>query len=170
MKRAVSLLALLGGLACASPSEGAEDYAIADLRQDNETTLLARMLFGEARNCTKDEQIAIAYTALNRASDNKKWNGRTVKEALLVPFQYSCFNPKDVNLVKLKNPLRYDSRSFAHCLILAEEVLARKYPDPTHGATHYHTRAIQPSWSTNGAMKKLGTVGEKPRHVFYKER
>jgi spore germination cell wall hydrolase CwlJ-like protein len=127
------------------------------------------MLFGEARNCSEEEKIAIAYTAINRASDGKKWNGSTVKESILVPYQYSCFNINDPNRKKLMNPEIYDIKSFRECLVVAGDVLNRKYKDPTQGATHYHVSGINPSWSKSSSMTKT-KEGKNFRHTFYREK
>jgi len=146
------------------------DYTTSDFYQDSEEILLARMLLGEAEGCSKEEKIAVAYTAINRIDDNKKWNGETLKEVILKPYQYSCFNTNLNN--KLKNPLTYNSKEFLKCLNLSEEILSNKYKDPTNGATHYYnpnhpTMEKEPEWSKN--IEKIGSINNSI-HVFFKER
>jgi len=146
------------------------NYKTSNFYQDSNEILLARMLLGEAENCSKNEKIAIVYTVLNRMKDNKDWNGKTLKEVILKPYQYSAFN-KDRN-AKLKNPLAYNANEFLESLKLAEEILAGKYPDPTNGATHYinpnhpDLKRSLPKW-----IKKLELVGriEDSFHIFYRE-
>jgi len=116
---------------------GKPSYKTLDFSKDTNEVLLARMLFGEARNCSDLEKVAIAYTAINRASDGKKWNGETIKESILKPWQYSCFNKDDPNREKLMNPEKYDAKSFEKCLQISRDVLSEKYKDQTNGATHY---------------------------------
>lgn len=46
-------------------------YKTNDFSEDSEKVLLARMIFGEGRNCSYDEQIAIGFTSFERANDGK---------------------------------------------------------------------------------------------------
>ena len=143
-----------------------EDYDTLDFSQDSEKVLLARMLLGEVENCSKQERIAVAYTAINRINDNKKWNGETLKEVILKPYQYSCFN--ETFNKKLKTPLNYNKKEFLSCLKLSGEILSGKYKDPTNGATHYYNpRTIkEPFWAKK--TKKIGKI-KNSKHLFYKE-
>ena len=138
-------------------------YADYDFSKDSEKVLLAKMIYGEARNCQKDERIAIAYTAINRANDGKKWNGTDVKSAILCPYQYSCFNKNDINRKKLENP---KDKTYDECLSLADKILAKKYQDKLK-ATHYHTKQIKPKWASSKDMKKIGSL---EKHIFYREK
>ncbi len=135
-----------------------KNYRISNFNEDPDQILLARMLLGEAEECSKIEKIAVAYTAINRANDNKKWNGETLKEAILKPYQYSCFN-KEYNQ-PLKNPMSYNQKEFISCLNLAEKILAGEYKDPTDGATYYYnpSKIKKPRW-TKG-LEKVGVKAE----------
>lgn len=150
----------------------AEGYRVSDFSKDSDEVLLARMLFGEARNCSDMEKIAVAYTAINRANDGKKWNGESVRGAILKPWQYSCFNENDSNRDKLMNPEKYDKQAFARCLDIARDVLAGKYKDPT-GATHYfNPETAKPKWADK--IRRLGRIkvdneGNLSKHEFYRE-
>ena len=154
--------------AIAQNSRYIRDYQTADFSKDSDKVILARMLFGEARSCSDSEKVAIAYTAINRANDGKKWNGETVREVILKPYQYSCFNYNDRNRSKLFDPEKYDAKSFQKCLAIAEAVLTKKYADPTNGATHYHTLNIKPRWAKSSKMKKIGRIKDSA-HIFYRE-
>lgn len=133
-----------------------------------EDVLSGKLLFGEARNCSKKEKIAVLYTAINRANDNKKWNGETLQEAILKPWQYSCFNKNDPNKKKLENPGKYDAKAWQECLTTAKEVLDGKYTDPTNGATHYHIKNIMPKWANSEKMEKR-KLSFPTKHLFYEE-
>jgi len=144
-----------------------------DFGRDSEEVLLAKMLFGEARDCSELENIAIVYTAINRANDNVAWNGKTSKEAILEPYQYECFNLGNPNREKLKNPQKYEPKAYEDCLRIAKDVLSGKYKDPTNGATTYY----QPdSISEPERFKKMQKIGKistpqgPSKHVFYRER
>ena len=144
-----------------------ESYKTSDFKDDSDEVLLARMLFGEARNCSKDEKIAIAFTALNRNKDGKKWNGEgNIKDVLLCKWQYSCFNSNDHNRAKLMDPETYDRVSFEACLDVARNVLNGNYKNPMDGATHYHTKNVSPRWKNSPKMTFLGQMG---KHIFYRE-
>lgn len=140
-------------------------YKTEDFSQDSDKVILARMLFGEARNCSDEEKAAIAYTVVNRAHDGKKWNGIDVKSAVLCKWQYSCFNANDTNRKKLMDPEKHDAKSWIRCLEVACDVLAGKYAEQNKGQTHYHTPAVSPNWKNS--MKEVEFSGT--RHRFYRK-
>lgn len=139
-------------------------YKTDNLSEDPEDILLARMIYGEARNCSEAEMTAVAYTVINRVNDGKEWNGSNIKDVLLKPFQYSCFNEGDPNLQKLMDP---EKDLFESCLAIARKVISGEIKDPASGATHYfNPENANPGWAEK--MRIIGRVGES-RHVFYKE-
>ena len=136
-----------------------------DFSKDSKKVLVARLMFGEAEGCSDKEKIAVAHVALNRAKDGKKWNGETLRESILKPYQFSCFN-KGLDR-RVRDPMKHNAKDFQQCLILAEEFLENKYSDPTNGATfYYNPNLVNPSWA-----KKLNRV-EVPGtiHWFFKEK
>ncbi len=146
-------------------------YKISDFSQDNDESLLARMIFGEARNCSEIERTAVGYSAINRVNDGKRWNGETINEVLLKDKQYSCFNKNDPNREKMLDPESYDSNSFYECLEIAGDILSGELEDPTNGATHYFNPAVvAPSWANK--LEKVGKIDTKrglSKHEFYIE-
>ena len=149
-----------------------QDYRTTDFSTDSDEVLLARMIFGEARGCSEIERIAVGYTALNRVNDGKKWNGETIREVILKPKQYSCFNESDPNRAKLMNPMSYEPKVFEDCLDIARNILNGECSDPAKGATHYfNPRYANPSWANR--MNHIGylDLGEdkKSEHKFFKE-
>lgn len=142
------------------------DYRTTNFFQDTDEVILARMIFGEARNCTERERIAVGYTAFNRLRQPTRF-GRTLSQVILRPSQYSCFNRNDPNREQLMDPQRYDSRSFEECLEVAMRIISGVYEDPTQGATHYfNPRVVRPSWANR--MTKIGIIGNS-KHEFYRE-
>lgn len=134
-----------------------------DFSKDSEETLLARMIYGEARNCSYDEKITVGFTAVNRANDGKRWNGTSVSSAILTPYQYSCFNKNDPNRELLKGKL---SRPvWDECVRAARAVLSGDLVDPFEN-THYHTRQVSPRWSGDIKMEKRIDNPEF-KHIFY---
>jgi len=138
------------------------NYKTSDFYEDNDRILLARMITGEADECSTIEKISVAFTAINRT----KW-GKTLKEVILQPRAYSCFNPEFDSSIFLKNPLRYDKPEFLNCLKLSEEILNGRYKDPTNGATfYYNPNLVQtPSWAKD--LVRIGRIGNS-HHIFYK--
>ena len=153
------------------------DYIANDFSQDSNEVLLARMLYGETRDCSKEERIEVAFTPINRINDGKKWNGENLKEAILKKtikkgketHQYSCFNKGNVNLEELKNPEKYDAKSFGECLKIASEVLDGKYKEFNKGQTHYFNPELcHPYWADSDKMIFIPT--ENTKHKFYIEK
>ncbi len=141
-------------------------YKTDDFQTDSDELILVRMIFGEARSCSDLEKTAVAYTALNRADDGKEWNGKTIKEAVLKDLQYSCFNSDDPNLEKLKDPVKYDEKSWQNCLQIARNVVNKTSSDPTNGATHYHAKSVHPYWADDLTIK---LDDSNFSHIFYRE-
>lgn len=141
------------------------EYKTSDFSKDSDRIILARAIYGEARNCSDEEKIAVAHTVINRVNDGKKWNGENVKDVILKPWQYSCFNKNDVNYEKLKNP---DKKIFERCLKVADEVLQGKYENLNKGQTHYfNPKVVKPKWADK--MYKIGKIGNS-KHEFYIEK
>jgi spore germination cell wall hydrolase CwlJ-like protein len=133
---------------------------------------LATMVYGEARGEAIQGMVAVAYTAVNRAAK------KTVCDVVLAPKQYSIFNnnpalqaaatslhvePNQKNVI--------DRESWERSLKVAQDVLERRVPDPTNGATHYLAPKVMkiknyryPKWS-----KKYELVVVIDNHKFYKE-
>ena len=152
-------------------NEKSINYKTTDFSEDSDEILLARMIFGEARSCSYMERLAVGFSAVNRVNDGKKWNGETLSEVLLKPWQYSCFNDGDPNRVKLMDPKSYDTNSFYECLNVAGDILSGKITDPTNGATHYfNPDYANPSWADK--LERIGRIETEnglSKHEFYRE-
>jgi len=123
--------------------------------------LFAATLFGEARGASKEEKIAIAWVVKNRMKKDD-WYGKDLKEVILKPYQFSCFNKSDPNRKKLLNPLKYEPFPvWAECYEIAKKVENNEIPDPTDGATHYFGKSLAdnpPKWAKELEFKKK--IGE----------
>lgn len=138
------------------------------LELDDDTTLLARLIFGEARGETKEFKKTIAYTVLNRTGKHKWW-GHTLKEVILKPFQYSCFNKNNPNYEKVLNPLASENLSvWRECMEVAIYVLTHPEEDTSNGATHYHTSQVKPAWSLKKKPVKILRHKNSGKTLFYK--
>ncbi len=147
-----------------------DSFKITDFSQDNEEVLLARMILGEGEGCSNFEKIHIGYSAIVRAKDGKKWNGETVKQALLTPNQYESLSPYNKRSRILKNPMAYNPKEFLECLDLSKEILKGKYDKIVIKASHFynpHLLKKKPSWTKE--MIEIGKIGNSI-HLFYLER
>ncbi len=129
--------------------------------------VLARTMWGEARNESATGMEAVASVVLNRvavAQDHggKYWWGADVISVCQKPYQFSCWNRTDPNYKKLIAVTEKDIH-FVTCLRIARRAVAGTLKDSTHGATHYHTKDILPSWAKG--QKPSTVIGH---HIFYK--
>ena len=137
--------------------------------------ILARTLYGEARGESWAGKVAVAWVVRNRAeldlhNDGKPdWWGEGIAGVCLKPWQFSCWNADDPNRDKLLKVTPADP-FFRECLAAAAAVLGNIEPDPTAGATHYHTTA-RPTWATAWPPKWAdgqSIVATVHNHQFYR--
>jgi len=132
----------------------------------DEVEVLARTIYGEARGETVAGKEAVAAVIINRVKRARKsggtyWWGRCIKTVCLKPWQFSCWNRNDPNRNKILE-VGKTNRNFQICLRIARRAIACGLKDRTQGATHYHTRSVDPIWS-RGRMFAV----EIGHHQFY---
>lgn len=130
---------------------------------------MARTVFGESRGEPYLGQLAVAWVIRNRA-DRPSWWGRSVRDVCLKPRQFSCWNEHDPNYGLIRAASLSDSR-FRTAYRASLAAYDRSEPDPTKGATSYHTLAKPagvsvwpPGWA--GTTVPRGQIGA---HMFYAE-
>lgn len=144
------------------------------LAEHSDLQLLAMALFGEARGVPAKTRQAIGHVIINRAL-HPGWWGRTLKEVILKPRQFSCFNPEDPNFPKLREPLKYEApevwdRCCRDALAVSKRLQQADLPDPVRGANHYYDTSIgPPSWADESKFV-LALPGARPGHEirFYR--
>lgn len=104
--------------------------------------ILARTIYGEARNQPYQGQKAVAHVILNRVKKYPKDN--TIAKACLRHAQFSAWNAGDPNLIKMQLVSTVD-KAFREAMRAALE--SYDEDDFTKGATHYHTKSVSPPWS-----------------------
>lgn len=129
---------------------------------------LARTMWGEARGLGRDGMTAVGWVVQNRAT-RPSWWGRDIVEVCEATAQFSCWSPADPNHAKLLAVTAADP-VFVMALQIAGSIIAGTTPDPTKGATHYHTVA-KPSWADR--WPPPWTIGmtetfNDGHHVFYR--
>lgn len=134
----------------------------ANINQDRQADVMARTIWGEARNQGIAGMQAVANVIINRVNKGG-WYGLTPEEVCKKKYQFSCWLPSDPNYKKLTTVDTSD-RQFAQALDIAKKALNGEIGDNTGGATEYHTTAIRPNWNW-AKLQKTASIGD---HVFYR--
>lgn len=133
---------------------------MADTDIFSDAQIVARTIYGEARNQVPLGQKAIACVIMNRARHGGWW-GSTPREVCLKPFQFSCWNANDPNrsLMLAVDPL---DPVFSPLLEIAQSAMAGALIDVTAGADSYEVRGTGAFWA-----KGLTPVASIGAHDFY---
>lgn len=122
--------------------------------------LLALLVAGESANQELRGQVAVACTVTERLRRRRAYYGLTLRNVMLMPYQYSTFN----------DPAHW--RKFAayipHFCPMAELGIAELLRSPVAGATHYCHKDLTPKpvWTRLEHSTYLGQIGA---HIFYRE-
>jgi spore germination cell wall hydrolase CwlJ-like protein len=133
-------------------------------RNDNRT--LAATVWAEARSGGVEGMSAVANVIVNRFRDSPSRFGRTVADVCTQPKQFSCWNdPKDTPFRQIERivPNSPDAEAWQDAQNLVTLILYGNEPDPTHGATFYHTANIHALWDRD--MIVSARIGP---HVFFR--
>lgn len=136
----------------------------------SDAEILALTIYGEARGEDYLGKVAVGSVILNRV-DLKGWQGKTVSEVCLKPYQFSCFLKSDPNYPILlgiaQDPQgeRTKNRTFQTCYEIAEGLLSGAEARATE-ATSYHTGNMKPFPPWAAKMTRVDKIG---RHIFYRE-
>lgn len=137
-----------------------------DFSDDIDQIILARALFGEARNTfVPDEaRVAIGWVIRNRVA-SKSWPN-TYWEVVTEPLQFSAFNLDDTNRVYVENPLHsgkeVDKVAWEHAYQISGKLIGDQISDPTYGANHYYDDSIRvPPWAKDKKPSFVGTYINK---------
>ncbi|SDW55327.1 Cell Wall Hydrolase [Ruegeria halocynthiae] len=127
---------------------------------DEHFRCLAEALYFEARGESVRGQFAVAEVILNRVDSGrfpsslcgviKQGTGKRYQ----CQFTYTCDGHKEVINEK---------RAYERVAKVARAAIDGVAEEMTAGATHYHTRAVRPSWSR--VYKETARIGV---HIFYK--
>lgn len=138
--------------------------------------LLARTIWGEARNQDREGMKAVAHVIINRTKDplnvrrGYRLYGKTVEDVIMKSKAFSAWNTEDVNRKLMlaiqedgKGLPKKDKEAFVMAMEIAVKVMTGETKDPTGGATHYHTKRVKPFWSDRDKVTTV--IGD---HIFYK--
>jgi len=137
----------------------------------DDAQLIALTLYGETRGESREGKIAVGSVILERV-DHRKWDGETIKEVCLMPYQFSCFLPADPNSPALRqiagdwDAALQRSTVLTQCYEIARGLIDGTIPrDPVIRATNavqYKTITCKAAWEKD--YKKVATVGH---HDFF---
>jgi spore germination cell wall hydrolase CwlJ-like protein len=142
-----------------------------DLYDRADVQLLAKMLWGETRNCAEKERIAVGFTAPNR-TEIGGWYGNTLRAAILKSKQYSCFNDGDPNKKLLENPARHDARAWEDCQAIAYLILTNQAADGARATHYFRPEVCSPKWRNDAGLEYIGKIQTErglSRHVFMRD-
>ncbi|MDA7966891.1 cell wall hydrolase [Ruegeria sp.] len=127
---------------------------------DEDFRCLAEALYFEARGESVRGQFAVAEVILNRVDSSRfpdtlcgVINQGTGKK-YQCQFTYTCDGHKEVI---------HEKRAYERVSKVARAAIDGKSAEMTSGATHYHTKAVKPSWSR--VYKETARIGV---HIFYR--
>lgn len=129
-----------------------------NFNDDIEQMILARAIFGEARDQLYPDQarVAVGWSIKNRVENEGK-SSKTYHEVITRVDQYSAFNETDENRPYVENPFWKDSdvdrTAWYNCFDIAGKIINGKVKDPTGGANHYYDNSIStPDWATTETL------------------
>ncbi len=123
---------------------------------DTDTMILARAIYGEARGqieTDKDYVYGVARSIINRSNKSGEGiknilvenNKKKLKSGKIINvYAYSCFDPRDKNLAKIKDP---DKKLFKKCYDLAGQAIEGTYTGnkELNNTTNYFVSKSDPS-------------------------
>ena len=130
--------------------------------------LLARCIWGEARGESIEDMVAVANVVINRLGKKIRY-GSTIKEVILKPWQFSCFNEKDENFPLLRQGPK--DKYFDICKSIAKLACKGLLVDNTDKANLYYVKfgknaITPPKWAS--AENVTATV-DFTTHGSYRE-
>jgi hypothetical protein len=133
--------------------------------------LMSLVIYGEARGESRDGKIAVGSVILERV-DHRDWDGKTIQEVCLMPFQFSCLLPADPNFQALKliaedwQSKFLRAQDLQECYQVADGLIKSDIPrTPEIAVNHccqYKTISCGAAWAAK--MKLILTI---ENHQFY---
>lgn len=138
--------------------------------------IMGLTIYGEARGESGAGKIAVGSVILERV-DHRDWDGKTVQEVCLCPYQFSCFLPNDPNFNALKMIAQdwehkyLQSKDLQDCFHIALDLLAgrilRQSDIAENHAMQYLTTALRKSKACPDWVRKMKRVATVDNHEFY---
>lgn len=137
-----------------------QDFGSEDVKNDPEWACLAEAIYFEARGESVKGQFAVAEVILNRVDSAEfpdsicKVVNQGTGRKYACQFTYTCDGmPEKIN----------EPRAFDRVAMVAHLMTEGADRALTDGATHYHTKSVNPNWSR--VFPRTATIGY---HHFYR--
>ena len=114
---------------------------------------MALNVYHEARGEPWWGQVAVAHVVMNRVADSR-WEP-SICAVIAKKSQFSW--------TSVASGAPKDTEALETAIKVARLVARGNYPDPTHGATHYHAITVNPEWAAR--LTETVRIGN---HVFYR--
>jgi len=141
----------------------ADEYGLKSL---DGKALLSCLIWAEARGESLEGQVAVGNVVKNRVLE-QKWYGKTWKEVMLKPFQFSCFNHDNPPAYFHKMLEAWHDRcndpAMKQAVWIAFGVIDGQIKDNVYGCNHYHADYVKPKWIEGKTPVRI-----IERHLFYK--
>ena len=134
---------------------------VADTDPLSDQDILARTIWGEARNQGELGMQAIACVVVNRVN-HPSWWGANVRSVCLKPYQFSCWNLGDPNRPQLM-AVTSDDPQYADCLTISGNAINGGLSDCTNGADSYRVVGTYARWAEG--LQPVAVIGQ---HEFFK--
>ena len=139
---------------------------------DAELECLAQNIYFEARGEAVEGRIAVGYVTINRLASEKFPNTicGVVKQARYSSWWKETHNKE----VPIRNKCQFswycdgladeitDEESWIKAVALAKSIILGQFVDVTKGATHYHSKEVDPWW--NEYYNEVAIIGN---HIFF---
>jgi hypothetical protein len=113
---------------------------------------LAKTIYGEARGESIETMFAVGWVIRNRLQSGKY--GKTYKDVVLQPKQFSCWNKGDSNYKVIKGVIK--TRLWEVCIAVAIIVIQSiEKHNPVMGICHYYDKSLDsnpPYWADEGEL------------------
>ena len=131
---------------------------MSDTDKFTDQQILARTIWGEARNQSLLGQQAIGCVVLNRAKLGGWW-GHDIRSVCLKPYQFSSWNDNDPNRPKMIALLDADCQPM---MDIAQDAIDGNLADVVNGADSYEVTGTNAFWGKN--LTPVAVIGA---HSFY---
>jgi len=149
-----------------------------DFADDTDQMILARLIFGEAKNQTKEAMTGVGWTVKNRLKAKRKYFGFSYNEIILkndgIYWQFSPLDPDEKdNFPLLINPLQTDNaltiNAWHNAYNIALDIINGNISDPTNGATFFHSSDLSQEFFTTQSVPGAIFKTQIDKFLFYKD-
>ena len=139
--------------------------------------ILARLIFGEARNQSKETMTGIGWVIKNRLAADKQYFGGSYHEIILKNskgiYQFSSFNPTNPNYQILIDPLTESvdaltEKAWFTAYEVASQIINNEEGDPTNGAVYFHSDDLSQEVFTTERVPGAIFTKQIGSFLFYK--